>query len=330
MIPHQKFKVIYDTDPGVDDAMALYFALAHPKIELIGVTTCYGNVSVEQATVNALYLLSMTGLSIPVCPGAAKPLLKYQEDRPLHIHGEDGLGNLGDRFKFSNSVDPRSSAQFIVEMARTHPNKIDLVAVGPLTNLSMALALEPMLPTLLKSVVIMGGAITEPGNVSAVSEANIWNDPDAAKHVFHSNFKLTMVGLDVTHRLMLPLSLFKSLSHHHKHSAFNTLYRSVSFYVDFHTRYHPQLAEINGCFGHDILAFIALVSPDFFRTESGFIDVITNGVEKGRTVFSSLKDLNFANFPFKKRISPIKVCLQVDHLQSLALIEATLRQPWLL
>ena len=155
--PH---RVIYDTDPGVDDAMALYYALAHPDIDVLGVTTTFGNVTVAQAARNALYLLAIAGRSqIPVTQGVAAPLVKAGEAPPDHIHGADGLGNLAQRVATHNQVDARSSAQFIVDMARQHPGEITVVAVGPLGNLALALALEPELPRLLRKVVVMGGAV---------------------------------------------------------------------------------------------------------------------------------------------------------------------------
>jgi inosine-uridine nucleoside N-ribohydrolase len=197
--------------------MALYFALAHPAIDVVGITTTFGNVSVSSR-------LPPTRCTSPPLragrasrsPGASKPRgCKHPEAPPAFIHGADGLGNLGSRVATRNEVDPRSSAQFIVDMARAHPGEITLVAVGPLGNLSLALKLEPTLPTLLREVIIMGGTVLEPGNVSPVAEANIWNDPHAADRVFTAGWKLTMVGLDVTHRVITELSLFKMIADHH-------------------------------------------------------------------------------------------------------------------
>ena len=217
LAPH---RVIYDTDPGVDDAMALYYALAHPDIEVVGVTTTFGNVTVEQAACNALYLLAIAGRGqIPVTQGVAAPLVKASEAPPDHIHGADGLGNLPQRVATHNQLDARTSAQFIVDMARQHPGEITVVAVGPLGNLALALAIEPALPQLLRQVIIMGGAVLEPGNVSPVAEANIWNDPHAADIVFTAGFDLTMVGLDETHQVILPVRLFAQIAQHQKHPA---------------------------------------------------------------------------------------------------------------
>ena len=278
------FKVIYDTDPGVDDAMALYFALAHPAIELVGITTTFGNVTVEQAAINALYLTALAGKTVPVTQGVATPWCKPAEAPPTHIHGADGLGNLPARKPFNTRLDPRASAQFIVDMARAQPGEITLVAVGPLGNLSLALKLEPRLPQLLREVILMGGTILEPGNVSPVAEANIWNDPHAADHVFTAGWKLTRVGLDVTHRVILPVSLFQQIAAHHRHPATDTLHHAVSFYANFYSALYPHVAQIHGCFGHDVLAFIYLVNPELFTLERGRIRVATEGLAQGQTI----------------------------------------------
>jgi purine nucleosidase len=305
-------KVIYDTDPGVDDAMALYYALAHPSIDVVGVTTTFGNVTVEQAAINALYLVAIAGKNIPVTQGVKTPWCKPGEAPPAHIHGADGLGNLAERVKTTNQPDPRASAQFIVDMARAQPGEITLVAVGPLGNLSLALKLEPELPRLLREVILMGGAITEPGNVSPVAEANIWNDPHAADHVFTAGWKLAMVGLDVTHQVIMPVALFKRIADKQKHIATDTLLHAVDFYAGFYSRLYPHVAKIHGCFGHDVLAFIYLTNPEFFKLESGRIRVATEGLAQGQTMMNRKE---FADYPQKgwgKDKPATQVCMHVD------------------
>jgi inosine-uridine nucleoside N-ribohydrolase len=329
MKKHSVFKVIYDTDPGVDDAMALYYALAHPAIDVLGITTTFGNVMVEQAAINALYLTALAGKNIPVTQGVATPLCKPQETPPAHIHGADGLGNLGNRAPTSNQLDPRSSAQFIVDMARAHPGEITLVAVGPLGNLSLALKLAPELPQLLRAVILMGGTILEPGNVSPVAEANIWNDPHAADDVFTADWPLTMVGLDVTHRVILPVSLFKKMADHHQHPATDTLHHAVRFYADFYSGLYPHVAKIHGCFGHDVMAFIYLTHPELFGLEQGRIRVATDGLAQGQTIMQRA--------PFEERPqadwgpgTPLtQVCMHVNAEACKRVFEETLMAPWL-
>jgi inosine-uridine nucleoside N-ribohydrolase len=323
-----RHKAILDTDPGVDDAMALYYALAHPDLDIVGITTTFGNVSVEQAARNALYLCEIAGRNIPVAKGIKTPMTRPQGTPPDFIHGADGLGNLTVRARTTQQLDPRPAAQYIVDMARAHPSEITLVAVGPLGNLAAALMLEPQLPELLREVVVMGGTILEPGNVSPVAEANIWNDPHAADRVFSAGWKLTMVGLDVTHQVILSVALFKQIAAHHKHLATDTLYHAVHFYSDFYSGLFPHVAEIHGCFGHDVLAFIYLTNPELFTTQSGQIRVATEGLAQGQTMMNR-KD--FIAYPQAGWVDvPLtRVCMQVQAEIVVRLYEDTLMRPWL-
>ncbi len=322
-------KVIYDTDPGVDDAMALYFALAHPGIDVLGITTTFGNVTVQQAATNALYLTALANRTIPVTQGVGAPLVKTGETPPAHIHGADGLGNLSHRVPTSGTVDPRSSAQFIVDMARAQPGEITLVAVGPLGNLAMALSLEPALPALLREVIIMGGTIDEPGNVSPVAEANVWNDPHAADAVFTAPWKLTMVGLDVTHRVVTGLALFKKIADHHHHVAADTLHHAVAFYSTFYSGLHKHLALDAGCFAHDLLAFMYLVAPELFTLESGCIRVATDGLAQGQTMLDRRPYIDYAQAGWGGHLPRTDVCMGVDAPACLALFEQTMLSDWL-
>ena len=322
-------KVIYDTDPGVDDAMALYFALAHPAIEVVGITTTFGNVTVEQATTNALYLTALAGREIPVTMGVATPWHKAPETPPAHIHGADGLGNLGARRKFGNLADPRASAQFIVDMARAHPGEITLVAVGPLGNLSLALMVEPQLPTLLREVIVMGGTVSEPGNVSPVAEANIWNDPHAADRVFTAGWKLTMVGLDVTHRVVVLLSLFKRVADKHRHPATDTLHRAVEFYAKFYSGLYQHIADTPGCYAHDLLAFIYLVDPALFEIDTKVVRVATDGLAQGQTIMNQRDFIDYPHTGWGKDKPRTQVCMKVDATACVQLFEETMMADWL-
>ena len=325
-----KHKVVFDTDPGVDDAMALYYALAHPAIDVVGITTTFGNVTVEQATINALYLTAIAGQpTIPVTQGVQSPWVKPGEAPPAYIHGVDGLGNLPTRVSTGNLVDPRSSAQFIVDMARAHPGEITLVAVGPLGNLALALKLEPNLPKLVKQVIIMGGTVLEPGNVSPVAEANIWNDPHAADQVFTAGWKLAMVGLDVTHQVIMPVALFKAIADKQKHIATDVLHHAVGFYANFYSGLYPHVAKIHGCFGHDVLAFIYLTNPELFTVESGKIRVATDGMAQGQTM---MKRKDFIDYPqpgWGKDRPTTQVCMKVDAATCSVVFEHTLMGDWL-
>ena len=324
-----RYKVIYDTDPGVDDAMALYFALAHPAIELLGITTTFGNVTVEQAAINALYLTAIVGKNVPVTKGVAMPWCKPAEVPPTHIHGADGLGNLPVRVLTSNQLDPRSSAQFIVDKALAQPGEITLVAVGPLGNLSLALKLEPRLPQLLREVIVMGGTVTEPGNVSPVAEANVWHDPHAADHVFTAGWKLTMVGLDVTHQVRVPLSMLERIARRHQHLATDTLLHAVGFYARFYTGLYAHVAQEPGCFAHDVLAFVYLVQPELFTLAQGAIRVATEGLAQGQTIMNRRDFIHYAQAGWEKDKPMAQVCMQVNAAKSSQLFSDTLMADWL-
>jgi inosine-uridine nucleoside N-ribohydrolase len=322
-------KVIFDTDPGVDDAMALYFALAHPEIEVVGITSTFGNVTVAQATANALYLTRLVGREIPVAEGGALPLMKAAGKPPGFIHGDDGLGNLPSRLQHSAQAEAMSAAEFIVKMARQHPGEITLVAVGPLINLALALKLEPQLPRLIKEVVLMAGTVIEPGNVSPVAEANVWNDPHAADLVFTAGWKLAMVGLDVTHRVVMGASYFAGLAQHHQqHIAMTTLSHAVNFYSDFYQTARPDLGH--ACFCHDILAFVYLVAPELFQVMDGRVRVQLDGLGNGQTMMDRHGGgLVYAQTGWEHHQAETRVCLQVDAPACLTLIEKTLEANWL-
>jgi inosine-uridine nucleoside N-ribohydrolase len=210
-----------------------------------------------------------------------------------------------------------------VDTARQYPGEVSVVAVGPLGNLARALELEPELPTLLRKVVVMGGTVLEPGNVSPVAEANIWNDPHAADLVFGAGFKLTMVGLDVTHRVILPLALFERIAKHHKQPATDTLLHAVAFYSHFYSALHPQVAKVHGCFGHDVLAFLALTQPELFTCESGRVRVATEGLAQGQTILKR-SPADYPQQGWGNDVPETSVCMQVEADACVRQIEAVL------
>ncbi len=324
------YPVIFDTDPGVDDAMALCFAMAHPRIELVGITTVFGNVTAQQASTNALYLTRLAGRSIAVAQGAGQPLHKSTEPPPDFIHGADGLGNLPKRLKFNDGfIEPRSAAQFIVDSARARPGQVTLVPVGPLTNIALALQLEPNLPKLIKRIVLMGGTIKDGGNVSPVAEANIWNDPHAADAVFTAGFDLTMVGLDVTYQVVVPVALFEKLAVQHRHPITDTLLHAVRFYAQFYATRYPDLKKNPGCFGHDVLAFIALLHPELFSFAQGRLRCVSEGISQGHTILHDRLDIDFPQAGFGTDVPLARAAMTVDVPAVLKVFEEALASPWL-
>ncbi|HVX29251.1 MAG TPA: nucleoside hydrolase [Nitrolancea sp.] len=203
--------VIMDVDTGVDDAIAIALATRLPELDLIGVTTVAGNVDVAKTTENSLRVLAALGRSdVPVYRGMSRPLARAYHDA-AEYHGVSGLGDA----EFPPSpvgVQAETAPEFIVRTARERPGEITLIPVAPLTNIAVALALEPELPRLVKRVVIMGGAFLCPGNVTTYAEYNIWADPEAAAIVANSALPITFIGLDVTHKAPLERSLWETLA----------------------------------------------------------------------------------------------------------------------
>ncbi|MEO0530356.1 MAG: nucleoside hydrolase, partial [Planctomycetota bacterium] len=191
---------LIDTDPGIDDAMAIVYALSDPQIELVGLTTVFGNVPVATATQNALNLLALTGHAVPVAQGAAAPRTQPVKPHPDFVHGTGGFGEV-QLPREPSTAHAADAADFIIQALRMSPGEITLIPVGPLTNLAEALDRAPEIAGLARDVVIMGGALACPGNVSPVAEANIWNDPHAADVVFAADWPMRMIGLDVTEQV---------------------------------------------------------------------------------------------------------------------------------
>lgn len=187
-----------DCDTGIDDAMALAYLLASEQVQLLGVGTVSGNISAEVGAKNTLDLLALAGRSdIPVALGAHDFLAAPFTGGATHVHGDNGIGGVVLPASTSEPVE-ESAAEMIVRLAHECAGELHLLAIGPLTNLALALQLEPNLPALVASVTVMGGAALVPGNVTRVAEANIHNDPEAAAIVLGAEWFVTLVPLDAT------------------------------------------------------------------------------------------------------------------------------------
>ena len=192
--------VLVDCDTGIDDAMALLYLLSSDTVDVVAMSTVFGNISAETAAGNCLRVLELCGRDdVPVARGAEVPLLGYQPVLAPYVHGDDGLGNTG-LPPATLPLSPLSGAELIVQTAREHPGDLHIIATGPLTNLALALAIEPRLTELVAHVTIMGGAAEAPGNETAAAEANILHDPEGANRVLTAEWDTTLVPLDVTMR----------------------------------------------------------------------------------------------------------------------------------
>ncbi len=195
-------RVIIDTDPGVDDAAALLLALASPELAVEMLTITYGNGDVHTCTRNALTLLQIAGRNdIPVYTGVNKPLLR-DVTYGFHMHGDNAFGGL--QFKApAQEAESKHAVQAIVDHVMGNPGEITLVALGPLTNVSLAFSLEPALADNVQELILMGGAVLTYGNASEVSSANLWYDPEAAAIIYRSGASIVQVGLDACRDVLI-------------------------------------------------------------------------------------------------------------------------------
>jgi purine nucleosidase len=190
--------VYLDCDPGVDDSVALAYLLASPAVELVGIGTVSGNTSAAQAARNSLDLLELAGFpGIPVAMGAHDHLDHPYGGGAPHVHGENGVGGV-DLPRAAAEVDPRTAAQLLLDLSHQYAGRLMILAIGPMTNIAHALEADPTLPARVAEVVTMGGAALAPGNITAVAEANVYNDPQAAAALLGADWDVTLVPLDVT------------------------------------------------------------------------------------------------------------------------------------
>ena len=275
--------IIFDTDPGVDDAFALLYALNHPNINVLGITTVFGNVPVETSTKNALILSEMAHKGTIVYQGANKPLERKVTNYPSFIHGHDGLGDTNHpQSKFNASK--LDAAQFIINEINENSGNINLVAVGPLTNIANSIKQDPSIANKVNSLLIMGGSWLAGGNITPVAEANIYNDPEAAEIVFKSGLPIIMVGLDVTHKVFLSQKDIDKLS------SLNNSGKFLKKISNIYMKFYKDTRNMDGCFFHDATAVIAMTNPEFFKYKVARVYVSQDNLTRGQTVVY-LKDL---------------------------------------
>ena len=305
-------KIIIDTDPGVDDTIAITTALRSPELEVIGLTSVFGNASGPVTAQNALRLVELEGNGhIPVARGSDIPLVAPLEKLGTWVHGEDGMGN-------TNPPSPKgklleeSAAEFIVRMARQYPGEITLVPVGPLTNIALALRIDPHIATMIHDVVIMGGAVTVPGNMTAVAEANIYHDPHAADIVMAAGWPLTIVGLDVTEKTVMTPEYHRSLF-----KAGNPAVQLIEKILPCYQHYFDKFEGLNGStYTHDPSAISFVINPDLFKTREAPVFVATEGRCFGQTAADWRGQ-------WEER-QPVNICVDVDSEGVLALIKERL------
>jgi purine nucleosidase len=281
-------RIIIDTDPGVDDALTFLLALASPEVQLEALTITQGNVTVERGTRNALAVLELLHASrIPVAQGTSLPLVARpgsagRAGGPLlasdQVHGKSGLGN-AILPEPTNKPATKHAIDYLIERFLAEPGELSLFAIGPLTNVALAIRKEPRFVGAVREMVIMGGSIREGGNITPQAEFNIYADPHAAHIVFHSGIPITLIPLDVTHKAMLYQTQIERLK---------PLNSPISQFIVDATSDYVHFTEsktgVPGCALHDPLTLATIIAPELLTLEEHYVDVdISGGVSTGST-----------------------------------------------
>ena len=305
-------RILIDTDPGVDDALAILLAMKSTELRVEAITTVSGNVHVEQATQNLLTILGVLELSAYpiIAKGEAQPLVK-----PLvkaeHVHGEDGLGNIS---KLHNpdgtplylpancEISPLSGPDLILEMVDLYPDELVVVALGPLTNISKAIRKDLERMRKLHSIVLMGGVFNEYGNVTTTAEFNVFVDPHAAHDVFNSGIPVHIAPLDVTHQVRLTGERLDSEIEGRNDKIASFLKASTQACMEFYREH----VGFYGLYIHDALPIGMLTHPEFFESVEAYVQVETEGnLTNGMTVADLRRER-------QKTIPNASVCVKVD------------------
>lgn len=299
-------KLIIDTDPGIDDSMTILMAFQTPELEILGLTTIFGNVTTEDATRNALTLCEMAGCpGVPVAEGSPEPLKGGKPRVAEFAHGYDGMGNISLTPPKAKKCD-KNASEFLVDKVSEYPGEVSILALGPLTNLALAIKRDSSFASKVKNIVVLGGAFFALGNVNPAAEANIYGDPEAADVVFTSGANIAVVGINITTQVKLTDADLLELRQS-KGRYVRLLGDMCKFYRD----WHVKSDGVHGIFLHDPVSFMALVRPDLFTFKKGVVRVETQGICTGHTLMDQgLKRWNVSN-PWTG-YSPVSVAWTVN------------------
>jgi pyrimidine-specific ribonucleoside hydrolase len=274
-------RLIIDTDPGIDDAYALALACASPDVDLIGVTTVFGNVGLANTTRNALRVLALYGREdVPVAAGADRPLVHPHAHRARYVHGEDGLSGLSDTLpERTKGVAGTDAVSLMVKLLDESPEPVTIVPIGPLTNIALLLAAHPSVQSKIERLVIMGGGLAG-GNVTAAAEFNIWSDPEAARRVLvEETVPTTLVPMDLTTRCAVDGAWLDRLAAGGPRGA--TLVKLTAAY---RSHYKLSLGH-DGAVIHDAVAVAEAIRPGLLRTTAIPVEVdCGQGPARGMTI----------------------------------------------
>jgi inosine-uridine nucleoside N-ribohydrolase len=276
-------KIIIDTDPGVDDAAAILLALASPEISVEAITTVYGNGNIEQCTRNALTLLDIANRNdIPVYAGVNKPLIRDVR-YGTYIHGSNAFGGV----EFdppSRDQQPMHAAWAIIDHIKKNPGEITLVALGPQTNVALALSLEPCIADLVEEIVIMGGAVFTYGNATPLASANLWYDPEAANIVYRSAATVVQAGLDVCRDVTFSRDQFQQIKNAGL-TVTELLAKITPFLAERYQKTSKSFTTNDYMAYNDVPAIAYLINPGLFDIQEYFVQISTHDeMTRGQTV----------------------------------------------
>lgn len=308
MSPRQFF---IDTDTATDDAIALLMALQHQDIEVLGISTVAGNCTIEQATQNALYTRDLVGSTAPVHVGAAGPLMRDLQSAH-HVHGQDGMGDIGLPLHGREPASYRG-VNAMIDAIMSAPGQVELITLGPLTNLALALRIEPRIASAVKRVVTMGGTAVLPGNITPLAEFNFWADPEAAYIVANSGIYFEMAGWDISHK--------HAVIHDELAAELRSLGTLGAFAVDIQAvlrEFCRNETLLDGFDLPDPLAMAIAIDPTIVTVEARhFVDVIPgDGPARGQTIVDERESSGKA--------PNCRVIYEVDRDRFLALLHRTL------
>lgn len=309
--------IIIDTDPGIDDALAIMLAVASPEVTVLGLTAVAGNTGLHHTAVNAAALADLLNLNVPIGYGAAAPLWRRDTVPDGNVHGDNGFG--GYELPLSTrTLEP--AIPLLVRLVESSSEPVTLVAIGPLTNVAAFMALHPDTARKLRRIVIMGGGTLDVlGNATPAAEFNIYYDPDAAARVFDFGVPITMVGLNVTHRAILFPRDFAPLDQSGGPIA-EMVARMLGHYGE-----HAYSGQDGGAAQHDALALAAVVQPDVITTRHLHVDVENVGrLTAGMTV------VDFRNRPGREPNCDVALDVDADRFRDLLIgrlvdLDATLK-----
>ncbi len=276
-------RMIIDADPGIDDTAAILMALASPQLQVEAITTVFGNASVERCTQNTLLILEAAGRAdIPVYQGVGRTLNYHTPFYSPHIHGNDGIGNI-DAPAPTARPQQRHAVPELIERVLASPGEITLMAIGRQTNVALAVSIEPLFADSVAEIVVMGGSIHQPGNISPLATANIGGDPEAADAVYRSGAKVTQIGLDVCNKV--------EVSGEQQQRVWDTgtpaarLLQSATRFINQAYLRDNRLANSDGVMYSDLSPMAYAIAPELFKLQDMYVRVETQGeFARGQTV----------------------------------------------